>query len=196
MDFKDFSNPELVSIAVYLLGGDTYPIDREDIAIKVNEIAPGRFCWRKYPQYIDLDAVGVALRDAKKPKNGGFLVGNNSEGWMLSPIGLKRFRNIDFSLIDRSEFPQYRRDSISANIENEAIRLKSTRAYHLYLAGDLEKIGLQDFFQFVRINEYFHGKSRSRRISVIDNAVVDDEDLLDLWNLLKNKFSKEIERNG
>jgi hypothetical protein len=39
------SNHEVVTLAVYLLGGDTKPVDTEDIAIKTNEIATARFTW-------------------------------------------------------------------------------------------------------------------------------------------------------
>ena len=31
---------ELVTIAVYLVGGDTHGVDTEDVAIKVNELSP------------------------------------------------------------------------------------------------------------------------------------------------------------
>ena len=41
MQKVEFSKPELVTIAVALLGGDTTYVDREDVAIKVNDIAPG-----------------------------------------------------------------------------------------------------------------------------------------------------------
>ncbi|MFZ0829061.1 MAG: hypothetical protein WAO02_16730 [Verrucomicrobiia bacterium] len=45
---KALSNHEIVTLAVYLLGGDSKRIDTEDIAVKANELAPGRFNWRKY----------------------------------------------------------------------------------------------------------------------------------------------------
>ena len=40
---SEFSNVELVTIAVALLNGDKAYVDREDVALKVNDIAPGRF---------------------------------------------------------------------------------------------------------------------------------------------------------
>jgi hypothetical protein len=43
---KGLSNHEIVTLAVYLLGGDTQHVDTEDIAVKANEIAPRRFTWR------------------------------------------------------------------------------------------------------------------------------------------------------
>lgn len=56
---------ELVTVAVYLLGGELRKIDTEDTAMKAHEIAPGRFAWRKYPGQINLELVRVALSDAK-----------------------------------------------------------------------------------------------------------------------------------
>ena len=40
---KALSNHEIVTLAAYLLGGDSKRIDTEDVAVKTNEIAPGRF---------------------------------------------------------------------------------------------------------------------------------------------------------
>src|SRR5688572_20740618 len=145
MRIDDFSNPELVTIAVALLNGDADYIDREDIAIKVNDIAPGRFNWRKYPERIDLDTVGVALRDAKKPKNGALLTGSNVGGWMLSPAGLKWIKTIDIVTIRGAEPGKHRN---FANLEAECQRMRNTSAYKLYTAGQSEKISLQDFYQF------------------------------------------------
>lgn len=42
-------NHEIVTLAVYLLGGERQRVDTEDIAVKANELASGRFTWRKYP---------------------------------------------------------------------------------------------------------------------------------------------------
>ena len=42
-------NHEIVTLAVYLLGGERQRVDTEDIAVKANELASGRFTWRRYP---------------------------------------------------------------------------------------------------------------------------------------------------
>jgi hypothetical protein len=65
---KAFANHELVTLAVYLLGGDSKPIDTEDVAIKTNELAPRRFTWRKYPDQINIDTVRKRLWDATNKK--------------------------------------------------------------------------------------------------------------------------------
>ena len=192
MHRNEFSKPQLVTIAVALLDGDTAYVDREDIALKVNEIAPGRFNWRKYPERIDLDAVGGALRNAKKAENGELVVGNNTKGWMLSPTGLKWIKTVDLDAVYDELAVKYRKASISASQEVERIRLSNTKAYKLFIEGKSEAITVQDFYEFARVNEYFQTKTRQRRYAIIANAVSDDDTLSKLWDLLQTKFSKEI----
>ena len=193
MEKVEFSKPELVTIAVALLGGDTMYVDREDVAIKVNDIAPGQFNWRKYPERIDLDAVGGTLRTAKKPQNGALVVGNNTKGWMLSPAGLKWVKTIDLGAVDDELPVKHRKASISANQELERNRLFNTKAYNLFVEGKSKAITVQDFYEFARVNEYFQIKTRQRRYALIANAASDDDTLSKLWDLLQTKFSKEME---
>ena len=193
MQKVEFSKPELVTIAVALLGGDAMYVDREDVAIKVNNIAPGQFNWRKYPERIDLDAVGGTLRTAKKPLNGGLVVGNNTKGWMLSPAGLKWIKTVDLGTVDDELPVKHRKASISANQELERDRLFKTKAYNLFVEDKSKEISVHDFYEFARVNEYFQPKTRQRRYALIENAVSDDNTLSKLWDLLQTKFSKEME---
>lgn len=194
MRLESFSNHQIVTLAVFLLGGENKYIDREDIAVKANEITPGRFNWRKYTENIDLDAVGVALRDAKKEKNGGLLIGTNSTGWMLSPKGLVWSTSLGHDFVE-NYFPKYRKDSWIANKESECLRLKNTRAYKLFVDGQIDAINLQDFFQFTRVNEYYQRNTRKKRYAVIENVIVEDNLLLELWSFLKGKFKEEFSKN-
>lgn len=190
MRVDDLTNPELVTLAVGLLGGDVAYVDREDVAVRVNDIAPGRFGWRKYPERIDLDAVGVALRDAKKAKNGGLIVGSNKWGWMLSAAGSKWVRSLEVDAVEDAHSIKHRKASISANQEAERARLRNTRAYKLFIDGEVEAITLQDFYQFARVNEYFQSRTRERRCRVIANAVADDETLYEVWDFLEKRFGE------
>lgn len=188
---ENLAKYELVTIAVALLGGDVNYVDREDIAIEVNRLAPGRFAWRKHSNWIDLDVVFTALRNAKKPENGRLLIGDNSRGWMLSPTGLKWIRSLDSTSLT-TLVSDACMESISSNQQLERARLRSTRAYGLFLEGKAESISRQDFYQFARVNEYFQTKARLRRYAIIENAIVDYDDLSELWELLKAKFPEEM----
>jgi hypothetical protein len=192
MQILDLTNYQLATMAVALLGGESEFIDREDIAIKLDEIAPGRFSWRKYQDRIDLVVVVAALRDAKKTKNGKLLVGNNNRGWMLSPSGLKWIKNLNLIAPQNKKSNGYRKDSIYANLEMERDRLRSTKAYELFKNDDFQEICLHDFYRFARVNEYFQTKARQRRYAILDNAVAEDSTLSSLWNLLKEKFPEEM----
>jgi hypothetical protein len=192
MHINDLSNPELVTFAVALLGGDVEYVDQEDVAVRVNDVAPGRFSWRKYSDWIDLGAVRDALRDAKKAKYGRLLVGDNVRGWMLSPAGLQWVSGLDLDTAQDAQSIRHRKSSISANQEAECARLRTTKAYKLFVEGNSEVITLQDFFQFARVNEYFQSKARQRRYAIIANAVVDDEILSRLWDLFEERFAKEM----
>ena len=188
----EFSKPQVATIAVALLDGNKAYVDREDVALKVNDIAPGRFNWRKYPDRIDLDAVGSALRSAKKIQNGGLLVGNNTNGWMLSPAGLKWIKTVNLEAVNHELSVEHRRTSIRASLETEHIRLLNTKAYKLFVEGNSRAITVQDFYEFARVNEYFQTKARQRRYAIIANAVIDNDTLSRLWELLQAKFSKEM----
>ena len=191
MRVEDCTNFELVTLAVALMDGDREYVHPEDIAVKVNEMLPGRFSWRRYPDQIDLDAVRVALRDAKKEKNGGLLVGSNVEGWMLSPKGIAWTSMIGVIEGDLDSEISHRRNSLFADQELERNRLRTTHAYQLYHIGKRDEITLQDFHQFAKINEYFRSKARQRRYAIIDNAVVGDKHLAAIWEYLKEMFRKE-----
>ena len=193
MQKVEFSKPELVTIAIALLDGDTAYVDCEDVALKANDIAPGRFNWRKYPKRIDLGIVNFALQDAKKTRYGGLVVGNNTKGWMLSPAGLKWLKTIDLDAVHGELSIKHRKASISANQELERSRLFNTKAYSLFVEGKSEAITIKDFYEFARVNEYFQIKTRQRRYAIIANTVSDDDTLLELWNLLQMKFSEEME---
>ena len=55
------ANHELVVLAAYLAGAQSNSVDTEDIAIKANDLAPGRFSWRKYKDQINIDTVRKRL---------------------------------------------------------------------------------------------------------------------------------------
>ena len=114
-----FSNNEIIIIAVYLLDGHKKYVDMEDIAIKVNEIAPGRFAWRKYPEQINLKKVEIRLCESRNIEKGGYILGTIKKGWMLSEKGLqyakehvKELKNTDLSRspMNKKEMLLYRRE--------------------------------------------------------------------------------------
>lgn len=90
------TNIDVVLYALSLLGGTTKKIPSESIAIKSFDLEPSRFSWRSYPQYPDIEAVRIALFDARKRKNGNLVSGRYgkatgkkiADGWIFSPEGI------------------------------------------------------------------------------------------------------------
>lgn len=185
-----FSNIELVTIAVYLLGGDSKYIDTEDIAVKVNELAPGRFTWRKYPNQINIDNVRKRLSDAKNPQKGEYLLGSFKQGWILSKMGLKfsRKRVKDLKGANLERTPLTRKEIVWRN--REKTRMLSSEAYEKYTTNKIRSITPQEAETFFRIDDYITGKARERRLTLIINSFGDD---LDLGKLVKN-LAKKVER--
>lgn len=90
---RALSNIEIVALALYALGGDSRFVDTEDIAMKANELTPGRFTWAKYPEQVNIHTIMTHLWDAKSGRKGNLLVGSEKEGWMLTAGGLDLARN-------------------------------------------------------------------------------------------------------
>jgi len=175
---KPLANHEIVTLAVYLLGGASRPADTEDVATKANEIAPGRFTWRKYKDQINLDAVRKRLWDAKSPKLGyQFLHGSESEGWSLTEAGLDFCRSRATQL--ESAAPVKTPTSMNDKrwMSAERSRLLSSPAFDAFKDGKADVISEREAMVFFRLDEYITGDARERKIDRIVNAFRDDAQL-------------------
>lgn len=171
------SNYEIAVLAVFLLGGQSQTIDTEDIAIKADELAPGRFRWRKYQDQVNLDAVRIALSDAKKPKNGAYVLGTAREGWMLSTAGVEfaRRRITELGDADLSRTPLSPKERQWIRVETT--RLIATEAFLKFRDGRLTSVTRQEAEAFFRVDDYVLGTARQRKITRIVNAFGDDPEL-------------------
>jgi len=188
---SSFSNIEIVTLAVYILGGDSKYIDTEDVAIKVNEIAPGRFAWRKYPDQINIDNIGKRLSDGKNPKKGGYLLGSFKQGWILSKSGLKfsQARINDLEGMDLARVPLTRKEMVWKN--REKTRMLASIAYEKYSSNKANSITPQDAEAFFRIDDYITGNARERRLTLITNSFGEDLDLGKAVKFLAKKVQKK-----
>jgi len=141
---KALSNHEIVTLAVYLLGGDSKRIDTEDIAVKANELAPGRFNWRKYRDQISIDAVRKRLWDASRLQKGGYLLGSERDGWALTPAGLS-FANAKHGVLAKANLTRTPLNTKERNlIKRERERMLSSDAFAKFLSNQADTISLQD----------------------------------------------------
>jgi uncharacterized protein YutD len=187
----NFTNIEIVTMAVFLLGGDAKKIDTEDIAVKSNDLAPGRFTWKKYPNQINIDNVKKRLSDAKNKIGYDYLVGDFKTGWKLSPKGIKLV-NEKLRFIDKSKLtisPNHQKDT--AWIKNEKIRIMSCNGFKKYANKNNFKILKTEIQEIFRIDEYIVGNSRKNKIMRIYNMFVNDPDI----GLAIKYFYKRINKN-
>lgn len=186
---KTFANHEIVTIAVYLLGGDTKRIDTEDIAIESNALAPGRFTWKKYPDQINIENVRTFLSDARKSKNGSFLIGAGKDGWILTEAGLafatKRIR--DLRGIDLSRRVMNSKERKIERRERE--RLLSSEAYAKFSSNRVDSISVQEAESFFRVDAYVTGDARAEKILRTKNRFGNDAELGVLIKELESKLN-------
>jgi len=186
---------EVVTLAVYLLGGDKRPIDTEDVAVKAHELAPERFAWRKYPDQINLELIRVYLSDAKKSKKGEMLDGSGDTGWSLTPAGLLWARKAAESLPE-SDLGRRREDGRGGGVEEqrwrrERERLLRTKAWAAWNSGKRE-IPIRDAEEVFRIDAYAVGRMRSLKITRL-RAMFEDGDQIQAF---LDKMSKILAPAG
>lgn len=181
---EELSNSELVTIAVYNLGGTINAIDLEDVAVYVFDLAPKRFSWKKYQDKIDLRIVQYSINDAIK-KDIGYLNGNTKYGYMLTEAGLNWVVTTESNfLLTKSS----RKLSTFDLVEKEIDRLQRSNATRKFTLGDIDQISIMDFREFTRVNDNFPKHLREQRFAKIQNVTDDDEILSQVWNFLKTKF--------
>lgn len=172
-----YANHGIVTLAVFLLGGDSHPVDTEDIAVKANELAPGRFSWRKYPEQINLEYIRVYLSDAKKPGKGGYLLGSGTDGWTLTEAGLSfaRTQLVGLAGAKLERQPMSARDRQWHRAERA--RLVASDAHAKLASGDSKAVTRKEVEAFFRVDEYVVGKARQRKVERILTTFGDDPDL-------------------
>jgi hypothetical protein len=187
---KALSNHEIVTLAVFLLGGDSKRIDMEDVAVKANELAPGRFTWRKYRDQINIKNISAFLYDARKPKNGGYLIGTDIDGWILTEPGLNfakvRVGELRGSALARDPLNPRERSLL----RRERERMLSSDAFVKFSSNQADTISLQEAESFFRVDAYVTGDARMEKILRTKNRFGDDAELGPLIRLLESKLSK------
>jgi hypothetical protein len=187
---NSFSNIEIVTLTVYLLGGNTNFIDTEDIAVKSNELASGRFTWLKYPDQINIEKIRTSLSDAKKQKNGGYILGLHKDGWRLTEAGLnfskKRINDLEHVNISRP--PINKKEIVYYN--REKMRMLSTKAYEKISNNNADAITIPEAEAFFRIDDYVKGEIRRQKIERIITTFNDDPDLNSVIQILAERVRK------
>ena len=173
----NFTNFEIATMALFLIGGESDLKDIEDVAMKANEIAPGRFAWRKYPEQIDASRVSSALFDARKDKNGKYVLGSGQKGWMLTEAGLHfvqghiaQLQEVD--LKRKAQTPKERQWE-----RNERARMVTNEVYPKFTKNKNDNISIGEVESFFRLDDYVLGQARERKLIRVLNVFGDDQEL-------------------
>jgi hypothetical protein len=170
------NNVEIVTVAVYLCGGDAKRIDTEDVAIKASEISPGRFSWKKYKEQVNLELIRVYLSDAKKPAHGAYAIGSGNIGWSLTPAGLL-FAKAASRRLSSTKYEQKRPSADPKWLRTERERLLSTDAFRKFRNDMKEQITESDAAVFFRVDDYVRGTMRQQKVTRVLGAFGDHKEL-------------------
>jgi hypothetical protein len=158
------SNHEIVVLAAYAAGAQSASIDTEDIAMKANELAPGRFSWRKYKQQINIDAIRKRLWDAMRPEKGAYLIGSEKNGWRLTKAGFDFARKrIKGAGLVQPTIPRSSQTERAAR-NRELRRMRSEDAFQKLMTSQRGSITKSDAERFFRLDDYVTGRDRSAKI--------------------------------
>jgi hypothetical protein len=188
---KTLTNHEVVLLAVYLLGGETSPIDTEDIAVKANELAPGAFTWRKYANQINMEIVRVVLSNLKRCEDGNLLIGKGKDGWMLTERGLqfaKAFSG-NSSRAGGSKTPLSQKEKNWRR--SEKVRMLANPAFNKFSSGQADTVTEQEAEAFFRLDSYVTGKAREQKLLRAKNVFGDDPDLGGAIKVLETKVRRD-----
>jgi hypothetical protein len=168
---------EIVALAAYLAGADRRHVDTEDIAHKANEIAPGRFSWRKYRDQIKLDAIYKHLWDLTKPEKGEYITGSDKDGWLLTLEGTSFAERTVGKLKELEPARERRPRKEEAWIQRERNRMLGEIAFLKIRNGKETELTSSDAERFFRLDDYVIGAARSRKIQQAENEFHDDPEL-------------------
>jgi hypothetical protein len=189
---KEASQAEVVTLAVYRLGGAQRAIDTEDVAVEAHRLAPGRFSWKKHPDQINLELIRVFLSDAKNKNE--LVIGSGRTGWRLTQRGLKWAEQLS-EMVGELVSARTRAQSRSGSVDElrwrrERSRIVATHAWQLWISG-VRDIPAADAKQVFRIDSYARGGLREIKITRLRAMFSDDQELAPFLDHLIEDLNRE-----
>jgi hypothetical protein len=178
-----YTNRDIVTMAVYQLGGALHYVHLEDVAMKAAKLSPRRFCWKKYPDQINLEAVRITLKNELGLPNGR-VSGSIREGWMVTPGGLS------WCLAAVSSGDN---QGLMAELHQEIDRAKKTAAFSKTVGGRRSEVSVLEVEALIRVNDYFTARDRRERVLALANAAVLDSELRSILTDLREQGFNELE---
>jgi len=180
---QDYTNKDIVTMAVFQLGGAVRYVHVEDVAMKAAKLSPKRFCWKKYPDQTNLELVRLALKNELALPNRR-VFGGIRDGWMLTPDGLSWCLSASSSTNNHSLIDE---------LHQEIDRAKKAPAFIKTINGRRDQVSVLEVESLIRVNDYFTARDRRERILALANAAVLDPRLRSVLANLKEQGFKELE---
>ena len=186
-DPSHLPNHKIVVIAAYLAGASGGYVDTEDIAVQAWKLAPDKFCWKKYPEQINIEVVRRRLTEAASHERGALVVGSQKDGWLLSEAGIALSKEFSEKVPKLSEGDVFKVTKENPWIKRERARMQSEAAYLKWKAGNSKEITAIEAERFFRIDDYVVGDLRAKRISRAVDAFLNDQELSKAIDFIRGK---------
>lgn len=187
------SHTQLVTLAVYLLGGRDRFVDTEDVAVKCHELAPERFSWRRYPEHPNLEGVRVRLlEETKAPQASALVRGSHSRGWKLTPTGLAWAIEASKSVgsIGATDTPPDRGGSVDAQrVKRDRERVAGSAAWSKW-PDRSSSISPQEAAEVLRLDSYATPELQTLKLDRLRMLHVGDREIQDFLNHLEQCLKK------
>ncbi len=149
--------------------------------MKTNELSPGRFSWRKYPEQINLELVRVRLSEAKSEAHGALIRGSTPRGWTLTARGLEWATKVaaDPSVLEPdSAGARERGGSVDAQrVDRERARITACAAWAKW-PHQSNEISLGDAQEVFRIDSYATTELQTTKIDRLRKFFLGDATIL------------------
>ena len=169
----------VVTMALHLLDAHKLAADTEDVAMKAFELAPTWFCWKKYPDQINLEMVRVSLSDAKKEVAGGLVDGSGRTGWTLTDVG-RQWALVEGETFLSDDLIRLRADARGGGIDeqrwrNERSRLRGLSAWASWSGA--KEVTLGEAEEVFRLDAYTVGRLATRKLARLTALFEADDEI-------------------
>jgi hypothetical protein len=192
MTGQDRSRVEIVALAICLLSGEGQFVDIEDIAAAANNLAPGRFTWKRYPDQIDINAVRRCLLAAAKPKNGNLVTGSMRTGWALTEHGAEFARNHEEYHHGGELLVTGLSKEESRFLAWQKKRIQAHPAYKKVAGGLAREVTSRDAESFFLLDRATQASARKQKIEQYIRCFANDPEICPVIRLIAQKAGVEV----
>lgn len=186
MKNNNFSNQQIVTMAIYLLGQGLKGFDIETIAKKADELSPGSFRWKTDPNMISDSNVWDALSNARKKK----WILEKISNYFLTEIGVEFCEKNKHLLNIKKQFKSRLRGIDKEIYENTKFRIINSKAYLKITSNETEEISLNDYRDLFNLNKYMSKDQEIEKVQKHLNMFVSDKEILDKIKQVSDKFTR------